>query len=195
MRQAIIVFFDAMEFDLVVSTLLKEFDENRIRYAVIGGFALGLWDVSRATVDMDFLLLEDDLPEAETILAKFAYRRTYKSENVAQYISDLAPYGQIDVLIAFRKISKSMLERRVQKTLPGDTKIYTLTPEDLIGLKLQASVNDPSREEQESSDMAQLIKAAKKRGDTIDWELLLEYFSLFDRIDQLNELQKRYGQT
>ena len=183
-----------MEFDLVVSTLLKEFDESRIRYAVIGGFALGLWDVSRATVDMDFLLLVDDLSRAESILGNFAYRQTYKSENVAQYVSDLAPYGQVDVLIAFRKISKRMLERRVQKVI-GDTNIYTLIPEDLIGLKLQASVNDPSRNEQEATDMAKLIKAAEKKSDVIDWELLEEYFGLFDRMDQLNKLRDKNGQS
>ena len=183
-----------MEFDLVISTLLKEFEDEEIHYAVIGGFALGLWDVSRATVDMDFLLLVDDLPKAEAILGKFAYRRTFKSENVAQYVSDLAPFGQVDVLLAFRKISKRMLTRRVQKTLTGGTGVFTLTPEDLIGLKLQASVNDPSRQEKEASDIELLIKAAKNRGDPIDWELLEEYFGLFDRMVQLNELKKSYGQ-
>lgn len=184
-----------MEFDLVVSTLLKEFDESRIRYAVIGGFALGLWDVSRATVDMDFLLLVDDLSRAESILGNFAYRRTYKSKNVAQYVSDLAPYGQVDVLIAFRKISKRMLERRVMKTTVGRMNVFTLLPEDLIGLKLQASVNDPSREDHEFSDIAQLLTAAKKRGDKIDWELLQEYFDLFNRSDQLNSLKESHGET
>ena len=184
-----------MEFDLVISTLLKEFDDEQIRYGVIGGFALGLWDVTRSTVDMDFLLLIDDIPKAETILDKFSYRRTYKSENVAQYVSDLAPFGQIDVIIAFRTISKTMLKRRVKKVLPGSHNVYTLLPEDLIGLKLQASVNDPSREQQEYSDMNRLIHAAIKRGDSIDWELLEDYFSLFDRLDKLAILKNTHDQT
>ena len=34
-----------MEFDLVISTLLKEFDEEDVHYAVIGGCALGFWGV------------------------------------------------------------------------------------------------------------------------------------------------------
>jgi len=47
---------------------------TRIRYAAIGGFALGFWGVTRATIDMDLLLLIDDAPRAETILAKYAYQ-------------------------------------------------------------------------------------------------------------------------
>ncbi len=182
-----------MDFHLVSSTLLKEFDENGIQYAIIGGFALGLWEVTRATIDMDFLLLIDDLPQAESILAKFSYQEIHKSENVAQYVSDLAPYGQVDILIAFRKISRNMLERRVPKALGSDLQTYTLPPEDLIGLKLQAMVNDPSRSERENADISALLRASKNKGRTIDWELLEEYFTLFERMDQLNHLKREHG--
>ncbi len=182
-----------MDFHLVTTTLLKELEEGGIRYAIIGGFALGLWEVTRATIDMDFLLLVEDLQQAESILAKFAYRRTFKSENVAQYVSDLAPYGQIDIVLAFRKASRSMLERRVHKPLGEELNVSTLLPEDLIGLKLQACVNDPSREEQESSDISSLLKVRMRKGEAIDWDLLGEYFQLFNRADQLRKLKDVYG--
>ena len=48
-------------------------------------------EVTRATVDMDFLLLVDDMPQAESILTKLSYWQTFKSENVVQFVSDLAP--------------------------------------------------------------------------------------------------------
>jgi len=183
-----------MDFQLVRSTLLKEFNDNDISYAVIGGFALGLWNVTRATIDMDFLLLVDDLPKAESVLERFAFRRTHKSANVAQYVSDLAPYGQVDILIAFRKISRSMLSRRVEKQLGESYTAYTLIPEDLIGLKLQALVNDPSREQLERSDFKILLATLKKNERPIDWDLLLEYFNLFDRADLLAELRAIYDE-
>jgi|TARA_B110000467_G_scaffold117697_1_gene108561 hypothetical protein len=182
-----------MDFHLVSSTLLKEFDEHGIRYAIIGGFALGLWEVTRATIDMDFLLLINDLPQAEAILSKFSYRQTYKSENVAQYVSDLAPYGQIDLLFAFRKVSRRMLERRVRKSLGNDFQAHTLLPEDLIGLKLQAMVNDPSREPQELVDISSLLNARKRKNQAIDWDLLEEYFALFSRQKQLDQLKQTHG--
>jgi len=179
-----------MDFKLVTSTLLKEFNENEIRYAIIGGFAMGLWEVSRSTVDLDFLLLVDDLPRAETILTKYAYRRAFKSENVAQYTSDLAHYGHVDILIAFRKVSKAMLKRSVEKTLDDGSKVFTLLPEDIIGLKLQALVNDPRREDRDIADMNSLISMSRKKAITIDWELLEEHFGLFNREDLLKTLRE-----
>jgi hypothetical protein len=143
-----------MDFKLVTSTVLKEFNDNDIEYAVIGGIALGLWEATRSTIDMDFLLLVDDLPKAESILSQFSYRRTFKSDNVVQYVSDLAPYGHLDVLIAFRKVSRGMLKRRIVKETNEGTTTYTLRPEDLIGLKLQAMINNPERTVHELNDMA-----------------------------------------
>lgn len=52
-----------MDFHLVRSTLLKEFDESEIKYAIIGGFALGLWEVTRATIDWELLREYFDLFE------------------------------------------------------------------------------------------------------------------------------------
>jgi hypothetical protein len=42
-----------VDFQFVTNTLLKAFEERDIDYAVIGGFALGFWGVTRATVDID----------------------------------------------------------------------------------------------------------------------------------------------
>ena len=142
---------------------------------------------------MDFLLLVEDLSKAENILSKFAYQRTFKSENVAQYVSDLAPYGQIDVLIAFREISRGMLERRVVRSSDETRPLYTLLPSDLIGFKLQAAMNDPSREEREIADMKGLIEQVEDI--ELDWELLREYFSLFDRLELLEQIKNGNGET
>ncbi len=46
---------DAVDFRLLLGKLLEEFDRGRIRYALMGGFALGVWGVPRARVYMDFL--------------------------------------------------------------------------------------------------------------------------------------------
>lgn len=184
-----------MDFQLVTSTVLKEFNDKNIAYAVIGGFALGLWNVTRSTVDIDFLVLTDDLTKAESILNHFSYKRTFKSENAAQYVSDLAPYGHIDVLIAFREVSKGMLERRVSKETAAGIQTFTLEPEDLIGLKLQAMINNQEREDHEVNDMHLLLDACKKKQVSVDWELLEDHFALFSKLDLLEELRHTYGPT
>lgn len=86
-----------------------------------------------------------------------------------------------------------MLERRVRKSLGNDFQAHTLLPEDLIGLKLQAMVNDPSREPQELVDISSLLNARKHKNQAIDWDLLEEYFALFSRQKQLDQLKLTHG--
>lgn len=181
-----------MDFQLVTSKVLRELDEADVRYALIGGYALGLWGATRATMDLDFLLLLEDLEKAEVVLKEYSYRCVFKSDDVAQYVSDLAPFGQIDVLLARREISRGMLKRSESRT-SSVGELMVLQPEDLIGLKLQALVNDPRREVRELGDMRALLVASKKEGRVVDWELLDDYFSLFNRSEILEELKRSNG--
>ena len=121
------------------STLVEDFGKENIHYAVIGRFALGFWEVTRATVDMDFLLLLDDADKAHTILARYEYKQTYKTENVARYESAQIAFGTIDIIYAFREISKAMLNRSVLVNVRPGLNIQSLIPEDIIGLKVQGN--------------------------------------------------------
>jgi hypothetical protein len=73
-----------VDFLQVTSTLFKDFAEEDIHYAVIGGFALGFWGVTRATIDMDFLLLRDNADAADKILRRYQYEQSFRSDNVAR---------------------------------------------------------------------------------------------------------------
>jgi len=59
--------------------------------------------------------------------------------------------------------------------------------EDIIGLKIQASVNDPRRQSRDWSDIRQILESCAESHQTIDWEILGDYLDLFDL---KNELQK-----
>jgi len=121
------------------------------------------------------------------------YRCVYKTENVTQYVSDQEPFGQIDFLHAFRHISLSMLERA--RSLPifeGRYRIPVLTPEDIIGLKVQALSNDPARQRLEIADIQRIME---QRGKDLNWELLREYFQLFKKEEEYEKFKKTYGQT
>ncbi len=41
-----------MDFKSVITMLLSSFEKHGVRYGLMGGFALGLWGVGRATVDL-----------------------------------------------------------------------------------------------------------------------------------------------
>ena len=65
-------------------------------------------------------------------------------------------------------------------------------PEDIIGLKLQALINDESRETKEYSDIESLMSLF---GSDLDWGMVQEYFELFQKTDRFNTLKEHYGEA
>lgn len=174
-----------MDFKTVTSGLLQRFTERRVRYGLIGGFALGLWGGSRSTVDLDFLVHRDDVGTIDIIMKELGYKCGFKSENVTQYVSPQKIFGEVDFLHAFRQASMEMLDRAVEKKIcNGELLIKVLIPEDLIGLKLQAIKNNPARKEQDLADIKALTSS---RPGTLDWKLIQRYADILEAGDLLKE--------
>ena len=180
-----------MDFGKVLTILAKEFSEEKVRYALIGGFAMGALGIVRSTMDLDFLIDLNDLPKADAILKKYDYTCVFKSENVSQYVSRINTMGEIDFLHAFRKPSLSMIDRAKDLAVfDRKLSIRIVSPEDIIGLKLQALVNDASRENREYADIEAIVSHC---GMKLDWNLIQDYFSLFGQEDKFRDIREKYG--
>jgi hypothetical protein len=177
-----------MDFKTVLSSLIKQFNDQNVRYGLMGGFALGLWGVARATVDLDFLIDKRDMGKVDTIMNELGYQIDFKSENVSQYRSGLKAFGEVDFVHAFRDTSVEMLERTAEKNLyGGELKIHVLVPEDIIGLKLQAIQNNPKRREIDLNDIKAL---ASVPGNTLDWKTIERYADLLGAKALIDEVRK-----
>ena len=106
-----------MDFKLVIDKLLTAFQDEDIHYALIGGFALGVLGITRATVDIDFLVHRDDLDKVHRIMTGLGYDRAFHTDNVSQYVSADNLFGEVDFLHAFREISIGMLQRAENKKI------------------------------------------------------------------------------
>ena len=180
-----------MDFERVLRGLVSEFSAHEVPYALTGGFALGALGVPRATMDIDFLVARDALPQVDEIMQRRGYRLAFRSENVSHFVSDSAGTGQVDYLHAFREISTGMLKRASElPAFAGSLRIRTLQPEDIIGLKVQALTNDPRRQHQ---DLADIETLAERYSGDIDWQRVREYFALFDRLELYDEIRKAHG--
>lgn len=93
-----------VDFERVLKALLVEFRNHKIRYAAIGGFALGVLGYSRATMDLDFLVHRDDLEKLHERLTALGYERLMATENVSHYQHRAEAWGGIDFVHAFRKV-------------------------------------------------------------------------------------------
>ena len=147
-----------MSFYNIFSLIINKFNESKIKYALIGDISMGYWNVGRNTLDIDFLISLESLNDGKSI---------------------------IDILIAHRKYTNIMLSRAVKKK-SQDFEVKVLIPEDIIGLKLQAMVNDDSRKLQDMADIEMLIK---RNTNIIDWNKITEYFEIFDKINELDYLR------
>jgi len=184
-----------MNFAQVIATLCGRLDAAQVRYALIGGFAMGLRGVQRATMDLDFILMLEDLETAHRILVEDGYRREFHSENVSHYLHPDGSWGRIDILHAFRGPSLGMLRRAERLPVGAQLELPVVVTEDIIGLKVQAIANDPTRALADWHDIGLLVAAAGEQGAALDWELVEDYLRLFHFEGKLPELKSIHGAT
>lgn len=184
-----------MNFSKVLKEVVGELEAAGVRYALIDGFAMALRGVQRATMDLDFILTLEDLARTDAILNRFGYRRVFHSDNVSHYRLADQEWGRIDILHAFRRPSLGMLERAEVIRVDEELSLRVVHIEDLIGLKVQALVNNSDRAESDWHDIRLLVRAAREQGTALDWELVADYLRIFQLEGRLSELRGIHDPT
>lgn len=151
-----------------------------VPFALIGGLALALHKVIRATQDVDFLVDVENAEEIDKALTKLGYHCLYRSAEAGNY---LRGDERVDLLYASRPIARRLLATAAgRKTAFGELRV--IGAEGLIGFKLQGWINDPRRT-QDLEDIRALLRTHRA---TLDMTEVREYFRLFDREPLLDEL-------
>lgn len=128
------------------------FDSVRLKYVLVGGYALALHGLVRATMDVDFVLSlkQGDFELAEKVLGKIGLqsRLPIRAQDVIkmrkEYIENrnlLAwsfvdyknPSRQVDILI-----TKDLRELEVEKISVGGRKINVISLKELLKMKTEA---------------------------------------------------------
>jgi hypothetical protein len=160
--------------------VLPVFSKLETPPALIGGLALAAHKVIRATRDVDFLVAAVDGDRVHGLLLTLGYRCVHRSADAANYVRGDEGF---DLLYAHRPVAADLLRR----AHPLDTplgRMRVISAEGLIGFKLQALHNDPSRH-RDLDDIRQLLRA--NRGQ-LDLAEVRRYFQLFEREALLDEL-------
>lgn len=148
--------------------------------ALIGGLALAAHQVVRATRDVDFLADADDADRLHGILLGLGYRCVHRSEDAANYLRD---DEGLDLLYAHRPVARRLLAEATERTtVMGPLRV--ISAEGLIGFKLQALINNPSRS-RDLEDIRALLRAQRGR---LNMGEVREYFAMFDREEMLDGL-------
>jgi hypothetical protein len=137
-----------LEFDRIV----RGFARAKVRYAVAGGFAVGLHGYVRATQDMDFLVHRDDLPKAEAMLARLEYRANPDVQDFARAGLTLKRFFKrlpkeddlmvVDLIIP-RSVRMQGALRRAIRVPYRRSSLPVVTARDLVAMKrLRGSAAD-----------------------------------------------------
>ncbi|MGA2261778.1 MAG: nucleotidyl transferase AbiEii/AbiGii toxin family protein [Acidobacteriota bacterium] len=123
-----------------IDALMKR---HRIRYAVIGGYAVAAWGEVRATRDVDLLCSAKDLETLKFALSQSKLDFEHRIGDADDPISDvirlrvgttIAPY-EVDFLAGIRGAPVDLLDRSREVSL-DDLEVPVASPEDMIILKM-----------------------------------------------------------
>ena len=173
-------------FTASIALVLGVARRKRFRVALIGGFALPFHGVQRATGDVDFLAEARGSPALHDALLAAGARCLHRGTDAANYARGTSRLSPVDFIFARRERALDMLRRAGNRLLRGARlRVPVVDAEALIGLKLQALVNAPTRRAQEEADIEALFAA---HGGSLNADLLRDYFRLFDRERDLDRL-------
>ena len=150
-------------------------DQEGIAHALIGGFALAVYGNFRATVDIDFLADGSKKEIIKKVLTAKSFILKFESDEVLQF----SGIGFVDIILANRPFSQEMLKQAIQNKELG---VHVLRAEDIIGLKIQAYKNEPTRSLQDKADIQKLLQLP-----SLDMTLVKKYADLFQ---EWNEIKK-----
>lgn len=146
-----------MDFVAVLNELLPFFEGRKLRFAVIGGVGLGGYGMSRATVDLDFVVDAGAQEQVIHFLEALGYRTIHRSTGYSNHQHADSKRGGIDLVYVQEPTSSRIFASARILDGPGGMRIPVPRPEHLIAMKVVAMKNDPSRTYQDMADIRFLL--------------------------------------
>lgn len=163
-----------------ITQFTDELKKHQVTFGIIGGLAVFAYGGERTTFDIDFLIHGQDKEKIKKIADILSFKIVNENPEVLQ----LSGSSQIDIIFANRPQSQEMLKRLKHiEHFPYPV----VSPEDLIGLKIQAFVGDRSREFRDKGDISTLFQ---NRPD-LDLKKIKEYADTFNVWNEIVDLKSK----
>ena len=121
--------------------LLRVFAKHRVRYALIGGYAVGIHAEPRYTKDLDILISANPKNAARVLKALTEFGAPVDNLSIEDlskpgllYVFGIPPL-RVDILNRIKGVDGEGVVRRAKKVKIGNTFLKVVTVEDLIKLK------------------------------------------------------------
>lgn len=121
--------------------LLKLFNKNKVKYCIIGAYAVAFYGMPRYTKDID-ILIEPEVKNAEKIIKAL---NEFGFKNCGLTIKDFTKRGgiiqlgyepiRVDIITSISKVSFQDIWKNKKKGTYGDQKVFFIALKDLIKVK------------------------------------------------------------
>jgi len=145
--------------------LLRAFNENGVRYLVVGGYAFGVHAEPRATKDLDLLIRSDEANSAAIYRALTQYGAPLDGLSPQDFMDGSTfqigqPPARVDILQRIDGLTfDEAWQNRIDGLIDGEVEIHVISKDDLIRNKLATG------REQDVLDVKKL-RAAAENGRT-----------------------------
>ncbi len=163
-----------------ITQFVDELEKRNITFGIIGGLAVFAYGGERTTFDVDFLIDGNNKVAIKEISKILKLSIINENAEVLQLSGSI----QIDIIFANRVQAKSMLER-LRKA--GNLPYPVVSPEDLVGLKIQAFTGDRSREFKDKSDILTIMQNVPN----LDFNKIKEYADIFSVWNEIENIKNR----
>ena len=151
-----------MKYATVFDLIATEFKKAGIDHVLIGGFAVNAHRYSRFTEDVDFMIAQEDAPQAAQVLKNSDFKLFHEHKNFMRWqASREYPKILVDLVFTDRFTLTKVIREGIEATVEGClTRVPSL--EHLLAMKLHAMKQQPERREHKDwLDIMELIKVNK----------------------------------
>lgn len=147
-----------MDVRRVAETLRDFFAEREIPFAVVGGFGLHAYGLTRATFDLDLLTTAEAQADLVSFMESLGYRTLHLSAGFSNHAHRDAVWGRVDFIYVRGETSRELFGSLRRFELSPGLELPVPRPEHLAALKVHAMKSDPERRYQDMADLRFLLR-------------------------------------
>jgi predicted nucleotidyltransferase len=141
-----------------VKDVLRRFNENGVRYCLVGGLALAHHAIPRRTEDMDIMVLQEDLPLVQQLL------KGYEQRGTAVVLIFQVGETRIDIIPATLRAKRAAVLGAIESMM-DDLPVKVASLRDMILMKVWAAPERPEmgKRMQDETDVVGLIELNREQ--------------------------------
>ncbi|HEX5041274.1 MAG TPA: nucleotidyl transferase AbiEii/AbiGii toxin family protein [Candidatus Polarisedimenticolaceae bacterium] len=173
-----------MDLDAALADIARFLEHERISFALVGALAVHAYGHSRATNDLDLLVVRDAQDRLVPFLESEGFETLHRSEGYSNHLHPDPSRGRVDVVYVDRETWDKIGSASRQVRL-ATRELRVPKPEHLVAMKVHAMRNDPTRTFRDMADIQYLMTLPG-----VDREEIRGYFADAELLERFRELER-----